>query len=130
MLRRPPRSTLFPYTTLFRSKELCNYHRHESARETDCAHARWMSLDYEHDLPRISQLRLFDRLSAQSAGVFRAFSRLADNHHKRQNSGRGICKRVRSPGLALGELAKAGQTGRETETSTHGSRQGMKAAFS
>src|SRR2546426_7379799 len=27
MIRRPPRSTLFPYTTLFRSREL---HRHEN----------------------------------------------------------------------------------------------------
>src|SRR2546430_17396409 len=24
MIRRPPRSTLFPYTTLFRSQDLCN----------------------------------------------------------------------------------------------------------
>src|SRR5947207_10531063 len=27
MLRRPPRSTLFPYTTLFRSEHLANYPR-------------------------------------------------------------------------------------------------------
>src|SRR3712207_8970159 len=27
MIRRPPRSTLFPYTTLFRSKELRRYER-------------------------------------------------------------------------------------------------------
>src|SRR5438477_8402081 len=26
MLRRPPRSTLFPYTTLFRSLEPCSHH--------------------------------------------------------------------------------------------------------
>src|SRR3712207_7667650 len=26
MIRRPPRSTLFPYTTLFRSQPLPNYH--------------------------------------------------------------------------------------------------------
>src|SRR5258707_6136005 len=26
MIRRPPRSTLFPYTTLFRSVPLCRYH--------------------------------------------------------------------------------------------------------
>src|SRR5438552_14414600 len=30
MIRRPPRSTLFPYTTLFRSRPR---HRHRSARE-------------------------------------------------------------------------------------------------
>src|SRR3712207_9334091 len=27
MIRRPPRSTLFPYTTLFRSRPLCNQGR-------------------------------------------------------------------------------------------------------
>src|SRR5260370_38275920 len=27
MIRRPPRSTLFPYTTLFRSKERAKFHR-------------------------------------------------------------------------------------------------------
>src|SRR5258708_29441112 len=26
MIRRPPRSTLFPYTTLFRSKAACRFH--------------------------------------------------------------------------------------------------------
>src|SRR2546429_2680071 len=28
MIRRPPRSTLFPYTTLFRSKDLCTHSRY------------------------------------------------------------------------------------------------------
>src|SRR5438132_4529903 len=32
MLRRPPRSTLFPYTTLFRSKSLDRLHRALAAR--------------------------------------------------------------------------------------------------
>src|SRR5438034_4972272 len=34
MIRRPPRSTLFPYTTLFRSQpfgERCAVHRHEGS---------------------------------------------------------------------------------------------------
>src|SRR3989304_5615406 len=31
MIRRPPRSTLFPYTTLFRSGELCRTARRTSA---------------------------------------------------------------------------------------------------
>src|SRR2546422_7422205 len=29
MIRRPPRSTLFPYTTLFRSEGAVHVHRHE-----------------------------------------------------------------------------------------------------
>src|SRR3712207_9173070 len=33
MIRRPPRSTLFPYTTLFRSRRLEEHHRAPLARE-------------------------------------------------------------------------------------------------
>src|SRR2546425_3621099 len=32
MIRRPPRSTLFPYTTLFRSHGPCEYHRYQPLR--------------------------------------------------------------------------------------------------
>src|SRR5258708_31946935 len=44
MIRRPPRSTLFPYTTLFRSRHICpdrlasrscSQHRHNAAAATD-----------------------------------------------------------------------------------------------
>src|SRR3712207_7594986 len=46
MIRRPPRSTLFPYTTLFRSAECLALHRtlahqvHGAFRLTDQPHAR------------------------------------------------------------------------------------------
>src|SRR5256885_14604384 len=33
MIRRPPRSTLFPYTTLFRSHEHRGVHRHHAAAQ-------------------------------------------------------------------------------------------------
>src|SRR2546430_6374710 len=33
MIRRPPRSTLFPYTTLFRSQRSANLHRIARARD-------------------------------------------------------------------------------------------------
>src|SRR3712207_4209049 len=33
MIRRPPRSTLFPYTTLFRSKRLLNYRKDNGLKE-------------------------------------------------------------------------------------------------
>src|SRR5688572_31113528 len=38
MIRRPPRSTLFPYTTLFRSRrrERCAGHRIQPVRAGDC----------------------------------------------------------------------------------------------
>src|SRR5256885_12620046 len=37
MIRRPPRSTLFPYTTLFRSRRYCSNYR--------CAHNRHCPLN-------------------------------------------------------------------------------------
>src|SRR5258708_32023833 len=48
MIRRPPRSTLFPYTTLFRSWRLPRHYRLHlvNARVVlDCSHARKMFLD-------------------------------------------------------------------------------------
>src|SRR2546427_2322226 len=39
MIRRPPRSTLFPYTTLFRSKSLADYvHRAERLAPAQVGH--------------------------------------------------------------------------------------------
>src|SRR2546425_2043162 len=36
MIRRPPRSTLFPYTTLFRSENsVCSFHRRYGRRDED-----------------------------------------------------------------------------------------------
>src|SRR5258707_10062344 len=37
MIRRPPRSTLFPYTTLFRSFEPFDVHRHGGLRHAEDA---------------------------------------------------------------------------------------------
>src|SRR2546427_3746199 len=48
MIRRPPRSTLFPYTTLFRSADLeyqqGRNHAHERADQNDQTHARDVKL--------------------------------------------------------------------------------------
>src|SRR5688572_33150018 len=41
MIRRPPRSTLFPYTTLFRSDERC-----------------WMEVDVGHDARAVDRTRI------------------------------------------------------------------------
>src|SRR3712207_7572466 len=47
MIRRPPRSTLFPYTTLFRSaigNHLVGYSAYpELTREQERAHQQWLS---------------------------------------------------------------------------------------
>src|SRR3712207_8658752 len=49
MIRRPPRSTLFPYTTLFRSKSACSagaspgevHHEKTSSWVSSCARVIW-----------------------------------------------------------------------------------------
>src|SRR3712207_7375454 len=43
MIRRPPRSTLFPYTTLFRSEDRADRHHDRHEREQRAEHER------EHD---------------------------------------------------------------------------------
>src|SRR5947199_5247921 len=41
MIRRPPRSTLFPYTTLFRSKRITS----KPQRESPSANTSWLDLE-------------------------------------------------------------------------------------
>src|SRR5437588_9000857 len=63
MLRRPPRSTLFPYTTLFRSyDQYVLRHHHATMMMTNSIHSRpaflpWhrmFILEFEHDLQTVS----------------------------------------------------------------------------
>src|SRR2546430_3830999 len=63
MIRRPPRSTLFPYTTLFRSADAPERHRRlerETARGV--GHARF---DDRHGLPEDAGRTLIDRKSTR-----------------------------------------------------------------
>src|SRR5260221_4819239 len=62
MIRRPPRSTLFPYTTLFRSNMRFSLKKH-SARTSPAARAR-RTKPGEHTLQEIlSQPRVWGRIS-------------------------------------------------------------------
>src|SRR5690349_23208468 len=47
MTRRPPSSTLFPYTTLFRSRELAEHFHHRGAGADDLAEAFVLELALE-----------------------------------------------------------------------------------
>src|SRR3989449_8776394 len=54
MIRRPPRSTLFPYTTLFRSV----YHRHEHSALQTTPLLRWQrDIEQVRQLPPATDLR-------------------------------------------------------------------------
>src|SRR2546429_3234147 len=59
MIRRPPRSTLFPYTTLFRSFDLFTHSEHES-RAPGRHHQRNRSEEHTSELQ--SRLHLVCRL--------------------------------------------------------------------
>src|SRR2546430_9046841 len=65
MIRRPPRSTLFPYTTLFRSREQLR-----SARQVVRRNLRVLLLD-KHQRPEIEALHL---------GADRKSTRLNSSH--------------------------------------------------
>src|SRR5688572_33013807 len=80
MIRRPPRSTLFPYTTLFRSPErdaaVCREHRARSVAEHPIAHPTgrrrqsvMTKLFYEKEIDRKST-RLNSSHSQISYAVF------------------------------------------------------------
>src|SRR2546422_8860333 len=49
MIRRPPRSTLFPYTTLFRSQDLSTGVLEDLVSPLDRAANRHSALDHQHD---------------------------------------------------------------------------------
>src|SRR5258707_5695204 len=73
MIRRPPRSTLFPYTTLFRST---SFERSGTGGRVSFGHADWAQADESarRDLPR----RRRGRLPANNAD--RKSTRLNSSH--------------------------------------------------
>src|SRR2546430_4212885 len=65
MIRRPPRSTLFPYTTLFRScpsRGMCGKPCWTRPRPPSCPTAPWPSRSEEHTSELQSQSNLVCRL--------------------------------------------------------------------
>src|SRR3712207_7590779 len=48
MIRRPPRSTLFPYTTLFRSLSIGGFQRHRAVEPLFVDAAQNTGLDFTH----------------------------------------------------------------------------------
>src|SRR3712207_7855016 len=86
MIRRPPRSTLFPYTTLFRSEEILHELREHSAGLNA---GRW---DYMFSVVKTFRTRgedflLPDRNSVTMTVPFmRAYTELLDRKSTRLNS--------------------------------------------
>src|SRR2546426_1243730 len=62
MIRRPPRSTLFPYTTLFRSRDLRPPQNRRGAAEGDCGYRPDLGRSEEHTSELQSPCNLVCRL--------------------------------------------------------------------
>src|SRR3712207_8040032 len=69
MMRRPPRSTLFPYTTLFRSRECIRnvraFHEHERAESWEFEAARGVRLGQRVSPVEAAGLYVPDRKSTR-----------------------------------------------------------------
>src|SRR2546422_5915269 len=97
MIRRPPRSTLFPYTTLFRSsahspvffcrmkvepcyeptliKEACSFARNRIAEETDLSNQVEIARSEEHTSELQSRLHLVCRLLLEKKNIYKLIGR-------------------------------------------------------
>src|SRR5258708_28087016 len=62
MIRRPPRSTLFPYTTLFRSVIHAEYHNEHAAATIHWAGGHESRLEFVRPVRTYTQLRDNERL--------------------------------------------------------------------
>src|SRR3712207_8964379 len=95
MIRRPPRSTLFPYTTLFRSQEADRGHlrRHRHRRGARCRRRARPSAEpqrvgpaHEADAPRGPLDRKSTRLNSSHANISYAVFCLKKKNKKTSQS--------------------------------------------
>src|SRR3989449_9592631 len=107
MIRRPPRSTLFPYTTLFRSDRCAHAHldeRCEALGQSQIARPlgrEWSASAREHgDLPAVAELA---RLAQQEA-------------HPRLPPPRGDALVAREAGIQLHRERMAAQRPRDRQS--------------
>src|SRR5438132_3703298 len=88
MIRRPPRSTLFPYTTLFRSSFGAERHAPSEGRQAHAAGADMTDVLLQHDLraPRLQSREMFDQgrpLALEARGIDVEQGPAADRHDRR-----------------------------------------------
>src|SRR5687767_7736110 len=57
MIRRPPRSTLFPYTTLFRSDSLAGFKRHFKGEVVEESYVPLNTLDFQSELAKVASVQ-------------------------------------------------------------------------
>src|SRR3712207_7868761 len=70
MIRRPPRSTLFPYTTLFRSFDRMDQELSKLEEEDDAAYARWAARNFADEAAHAEMVdRKSTRLNSSHANI-------------------------------------------------------------
>src|SRR3712207_7645062 len=79
MIRRPPRSTLFPYTTLFRSRDAEAQHEVDEHRDGDALH-RLTGLVQDRAREHRDQVRVADRHRQRRVLGDRKSTRLNSSH--------------------------------------------------
>src|SRR5260370_22665892 len=79
MIRRPPRSTLFPYTTLFRSKQFANVFVADRSGPVKGPHSPGFQVQVGHQA-RVGVALVFEE--SQLIGFERIFWNRTTNHHK------------------------------------------------
>src|SRR6185503_20869181 len=88
MIRRPPRSTLFPYTTLFRSRRGCRWHRlrrdGHGRRTTPETRTSPPARSEEHTSELHSRLQLVCRLLLEKKKKTRSRSLLSKKKKKKK----------------------------------------------
>src|SRR3712207_7139743 len=86
MIRRPPRSTLFPYTTLFRSAVFLVLAAVTGARRGELCALRWSDFNLDEGLVTISRVidRKSTRLNSSHANI--SYAVFCLKKKKKQNS--------------------------------------------
>src|SRR3712207_8868972 len=69
MIRRPPRSTLFPYTTLFRSHALLDLARGRRVLEQHHVGLRMAGPQHRHEVAARAQIGRAQRLNSSHANI-------------------------------------------------------------
>src|SRR3712207_7940520 len=95
MIRRPPRSTLFPYTTLFRSPILKNDRRGHAAARALAGGRQVGVRDAGRDRDEVEVRELVDRkstrLNSSHANISYAVFCLKKKKKKKENKRRMVC---------------------------------------
>src|SRR5690348_17700585 len=96
MLRRPPRSTLFPYTTLFRSKDRLRADREQRRRRDDAPQGRCVVERSERVVPPVHKcVRSEEHTSELQSPVHLVCRLLLEKKKKSTNTLRYKCKSLR-----------------------------------